>query len=85
MGVAKIQHLVYYMSRRVVKIVLLKEKYEKRLATIGAMETEVEKIDFRQTLQSQIHTEAKIHRNFSLLNLMLDIQRRFHSTRRLMA
>lgn len=73
------------MSRRVVKIVLLKEKYEKRLATIEAMETEVEKIDFRQTLQLQIHIEAKIHRNFSLLILMLDIQRRFHSTRRLVA
>jgi len=41
------------------------------------METEVEKIDFRQTLQLQIHTEAEIRWNFSLMILMLDIQRRF--------
>ena len=73
------------MIRRVVKIVLLKEKYEKRLATIGTMETEVRNTDFRQTLQLQVHTEAKNHRDFSLLILMLDIQRRFHSTRRLVA
>ena len=37
------------LSRRVVKIVLLKEKYEKRLATIRTMETGIEKIDPRQT------------------------------------
>ena len=37
------------LSRRVVKIVLLKEKYEKRLATIRTMETGIEKIDARQT------------------------------------
>ena len=37
------------LSRRVVKIVLLKEKYEKRLATIRTMETGIEKIDSRQT------------------------------------
>lgn len=47
--------LVYHISRRVVKIVLLKEKYEKRLAAIELWKTEVEKIDFRQTLQLQIH------------------------------
>ena len=34
--------------RRVVKLVLLKEKYEKRLATIRTMETGIEKIDSRQ-------------------------------------
>ena len=69
------------LSRRVVKIVLLKEKYEKRLATIGTMETGVEKIDSRQTLQLQIHTEAEIRWSFSLLILMLDNQRRFHTLR----
>jgi hypothetical protein len=39
------------------------------------METEVEKIDFRQTLQLQIHTEAEFRWSFSLLILMLNNQR----------
>ena len=68
-------------SRRVVKIVLLKRKYEKRLAAIGAMETGIEKIDSRQTLQLQIHIEAENRWSFSLLILMLDNQRRFHTLR----
>lgn len=61
------------LSRRVVKIVLLKEKYENRLATIGAMETETEKIGFRQPYNYRYIQKLRSVWS-SLLNLMLNYQ-----------